>query len=178
MGATIHASRAPMSSRAFQNPCVGAGALDALHSIAILRFPFSRTRSIPAPSRHLREHVFDHHAFPGMAEDGVSQKIIPALDVEKGVEDAGVSEVNLRRLHQALGGAGQERRLDAHHEGAGQHLDICARGRVADPERGAELREVQDLPVMMGAHPPQALDRRCGYRDSQLGGKTPRGRYA
>jgi len=79
-----------------------------------------------------------------MTEGGVAEQIVPGL-----IE--------------------QERRLHAHHEGPSEEFDIHACGRVADPERSAELREVQDLPVMMGAHPPQALDRRCGYRYSQPG---------
>ncbi len=76
------------------------------------------------------------------------------------MQQAAVTDVDLRRLHDALAHVLGPRPELIDDKCTAQQVEIPADGRMRDAERAAELRRVPDLPVIMGQHRPEPLQRR------------------
>src|SRR5262249_22104420 len=101
------------------------------------------------PGVEMRRDLADGEAFPGGASLRMAEQVLARAQTEQGVQDAAVREVDLRRLHLALGDVLVPRLDTARHEGGAEGVEIAAHGLVGDPEGAGELRAVPDLAVVV-----------------------------
>ena len=84
------------------------------------------------------------------------------------MQNAGVAQVDLRRLHLSLPDVGEVRTQHPHHVGRFERLEVAPRHVVGHAERARELRGVPRLSVVVREHRPEPLERRRGNRDPEL----------
>ena len=89
-------------------------------------------------------------------------------DVQQPMQQAGVADVHLRAFHLALARIGVPRLQAAHHECRFQRIQIAAHRMMRNTEGAAEFAAVPDLPVVVGQHGPEAVQRRGRHVDVQL----------
>ena len=88
------------------------------------------------------------------------------------MEQAAVTDVQLRRFHQSLADVRVPWRQQADHERAAQDLEVSANRVIRNPERSTELGEVEYLAMEVAHHHPEPPQGLRGNRDSE-GGNVP-----
>jgi len=88
-------------------------------------------------------------------------------DIQQTVQNARVTEIDLRRLDLALSDIFMPRLKLAHHIGPGEQIEIVTDSFVRKPHRASELRCIPNLPMEMSQHRPETTQG-CGrYGNSQ-----------
>jgi hypothetical protein len=114
------------------------------------------------------KHMFEGKAFPGRAQLRMTQEVPRGGDLEQGMEDATVTDINLRRLDLSLFEILKPRGEHADHVSAGEDVQVTARGVFGCTERSGEFRSVPNLPVVVGYHGPEASKGLGWDGDAQL----------
>src|SRR5659263_101697 len=115
------------------------------------------------------DRFLEDKPLPRGSQSRMRKEALPRLDLQQGVKQATVGEIDLRRFHLPLAQVLMPRRKLAHNEGCSQEIQVSANRRLTDPERACELRCVPDLAVGVRQHRPESAKRRRWDPDSQLG---------
>ena len=114
------------------------------------------------------EELRDGEAFERGADLGVAGERFLRGEVQQRVQQARIAQVDAGRFDLALLQVLEPRRQHAHHEAAGEDVQIAARGALARAERAGEFGGVPHLAVIVGGHRPEAPERPGGDRDPEL----------
>jgi hypothetical protein len=90
-------------------------------------------------------------------------------DVEKAVEDAGISQVYFGRFDLAFPDVFMPWLKLIHHEGSGQNIKGWTHGFVRQAHGPGKLGGVPELSVIMRQHRPESAHGSCREGDPQLG---------
>src|SRR6185503_14679306 len=92
-----------------------------------------------------------------------------AVDVEEGMEDAAVAQIDLRGFDLTLADVLVPGLEHAHQERLREEVEVVAHGHVRHAHGAPELRPVEDAAVDVRQHLPEASERRCGNGDTENG---------
>ena len=120
------------------------------------------------------DNLLNHISFPRGPQLRVMKQRLCRSDPEELMEQAGIPDIDLRRLHLSLLQIGVPRLQLPHHEEIRQHIDIAACRRLMHREGSRHFRGVPDLSMIVSKHRPEAEQcRRCGS-ESRTGGHRVR----
>jgi len=90
------------------------------------------------------------------------------FEVEQGVVETRVAHIHLGRLALSLGEVLKPGRQHPNHIGALQNIEVVLCSLLVHAQRTRQLRQVQDLAVIVGNHGPEPAERLGGYPNAEL----------